>query len=83
MTHPDDYPVELREKDAAELRARAAERGWVLATRCQHCGAPLWDITSVAAHAGPTCRARHKTSDPAGTLAKESTSRAATTIPTA
>ena len=82
MTLPENMPPKFTEKLAAELRARAAEQGWVLATRCQYCRAPLWDSQSVAAHAGPVCRRRHEESDLGATPAKKSRTEAARTIPT-
>lgn len=60
-----NLPPKLYEQQAAELRARAAEYGWVLAARCRWCGAPIWNPKSIARHAGPVCaaRSRHKESD--------------------
>lgn len=55
MTNP-----KLTEKRIAELRAIAESLGLVVAARCKHCGAPLWNSKSLNAHAGPVCRARHK-----------------------
>lgn len=82
MTYPENMPPKFAEKLAAELRARAAEHGWVLATRCQHCRAPLWDTKSVAAHAGPVCRARHKKNDPSASNLAGERAEAVETIPT-
>lgn len=48
------------DKRIAELRAIAESLGLVVAARCKHCGAPLWNSKSLTAHAGPVCRARHK-----------------------
>lgn len=60
-----NLPPKLYEQQAAELRARAAEYGWVLAARCSICSAPIWNPKSIARHAGPVCaaRSRHKESD--------------------
>lgn len=55
----------LTERLAVELRQRAADQGWVLAARCQWCGAPIFAPTSLAQRAGPTCRKRHKKDGPA------------------
>lgn len=52
--------TKLTEKRIAELRAIAESLGLVVATRCKHCGAPLWNVKSLTAHAGPVCRTRHK-----------------------
>jgi hypothetical protein len=38
--------------------AQAAELGYRLSVSCLDCHRPLADPTSVAAHRGPTCRAR-------------------------
>lgn len=65
------------EANIAEIQARAAALGLVIATRCTDCGAPLFDPKSISLGVGPVCRAKHTKNDPAGTLAKESTSRAA------
>ncbi|MGW9004975.1 hypothetical protein [Brevibacterium casei] len=48
------------EANISEIQARAAALGLVLTARCKHCGAPLWSEKSLAAHAGPICRSRHK-----------------------
>lgn len=81
MTYPENAPPRLTEQLAAELRSRAAEFGLIVTIRCRHCGAPLWDTQSVAAHAGPVCRRRHE-NDPGAHSAKNAATGAAETIPT-
>lgn len=65
------------EKRIAELRAIAESLGLVVAARCKHCGAPLWNSKSLNAHAGPVCRARHEKRGPGATPAKKSRTEAA------
>ncbi len=47
----------------AEVAAASKALGGIFTIPCKHCGAPLWEMTSVTAQAGPVCRSRHKSSD--------------------
>lgn len=60
---PENASPKLTEQLAAQFRAQAAEFGLVLVSRCRFCSAPLFNEKSLAAHAGPVCRSRHKESD--------------------
>ena len=83
MSYPENASTRLTEQLAAELRARAAEFGLVVTIRCKYCRSPLWDSQSVAAHAGPVCRARHKKNDPSASNLAGERAEAVETIPTA
>lgn len=59
----------------AEVAAASKALGGIFTIPCKHCGAPLWEMKSVTAQAGPVCRSRHKNSDP-GSPAKNKTEAA-------
>lgn len=71
-----DLPPGHTDKVIAELNARAQALGLTVTTRCQYCGAPLWDTRSIAENAGPICRRRHKENDPGARAAKHRTEAA-------
>lgn len=81
MSAPESAPPKLHDREIAEANARFTPLGYVLATRCIHCGAPLFDARSLAAKAGPVCRRRHE-NDPGAHSAKNAATGAAETIPT-
>lgn len=50
----------------------ARELGLAVTVRCQCCGAPLTEATSIGKREGPVCRTRTK-NDPGVSLSKEDT----------
>lgn len=80
MSAPPEASPRLTDKEFAEFRARAESLGLMVSIRCKHCGAPLWDSRSVAAHAGPVCRRRHE-NDPGAHPAKNARTEAAAINP--
>lgn len=46
------------EANVSEIQARATALGLVVATRCSHCGSPLFDPKSISIGIGPVCRAK-------------------------
>jgi hypothetical protein len=57
-----DQPIDLTPTDTmiAMLRDRAADFGFVLSGRCQHCQRPISALRSLRARSGPVCAAKHK-----------------------
>lgn len=64
------------EANVSEIQARAAALGLVLATRCSHCGSPLFDPKSITLGIGPVCRAKQD-NGLAGNPTKNPTDKAA------
>lgn len=76
MSVPPEVSPRVTSVRYAELQAAAGALGLVLTIRCRYCRAPLWDSTSVVAHAGPVCRRRHE-NDPGAHPAKNARTEAA------
>ena len=57
-----DQPIDLTPTDTmiAMLRDRAADFGFVLSGRCQHCQRPISALRSLKKRSGPVCAAKHK-----------------------
>ncbi|GAA2092571.1 hypothetical protein GCM10009823_10390 [Brevibacterium salitolerans] len=63
MSLPENPPPRLTDQLAAELRARAAQFGLTLTSKCQWCGRPIWAHQSIKDRTGPVCRRRHQADD--------------------
>jgi len=63
-----DEPIRMTPTDAiiGMLRDQAAEFGFALTGRCQHCMRPISALRSLKARSGPVCAAKHK-EEPDGT----------------
>lgn len=57
-----DQPINMTPTDAiiGLLRDQAAEFGFVLSGRCQHCQRPISALRSLKKRSGPVCAAKHK-----------------------
>ena len=64
-----DEPIQMPPTDAiiGMLRDQAAEFGFALTGRCQHCMRPITAPRSLKARSGPVCAAKHKEEEPDGT----------------
>lgn len=80
MTHPENAPPKIHDRDLAEMSERLALRGLMISAQCAYCGRPIWQESSLQVKAGPVCRRRQEKGD-TGTSARKSPD-AAETIPT-